>query len=380
MKGNDRSDSDGADQCTSNPDQSALNRGGQAGDHKEERVGRAIGSLVALLVFVWKLGKSVLRATSGEPLERPGRSAPSSSGREEIESVRSGDLDVESERKTIRRAEWGSVFVFCAFGAGIVAGVGFLLAYWWGGSNLLLGATLALFLAGFGSALVLSARWLMRQKEAVGPRENHSSSETERQATVKDFCAGVEDIRSRTLLKWMGAVGIGVFATMVVSLLKALGAPPGPSLFDTVWKRGQRLMMVDGKPVTADTLQPGDSITVFPEGSIGSEKAQTVLIRVKEDLLQLPTDRADWAPKGYVAYSRVCTHAGCPVGLFESKAHLLLCPCHQSTFDVLRAAQPTGGPAARALPQLPLYADAEGNLRAGSGFSEPPGPGFWGMP
>ena len=89
-------------------------------------------------------------------------------------------------------------------------------------------------------------------------------------------------------------------------------------------------------------------VTVFPEGSIGDEKAQTVLIRVKEQLLRLPEDRADWAPMGYLAYSRVCTHAGCPVGLYEAESHLLLCPCHQSTFNVLEAAQPTGGPAARA--------------------------------
>ena len=125
---------------------------------------------------------------------------------------------------------------------------------------------------------------------------------------------------------------------------------------------------------------PGSFQIVFPEDSIGDEKAQTVLIRVKENLLQLPADRADWAPQGYVAYSRVCTHAGCTVALYEKTTCLLLCPCHQSTFDVLRAAQPTSGPAARPLPQLPLYADADGTLRAGGGFTQPPGPGFWDMP
>ena len=83
---------------------------------------------------------------------------------------------------------------------------------------------------------------------------------------------------------------------------------------------------------------------------------------------------------GYLAYSRVCTHAGCPVGLYQKQSHLLLCPCHQSSFDVLNGAEPTGGPAARPLPQLPLYADADGTLRAGGAFTAPPGPGFWGMP
>lgn len=121
-------------------------------------------------------------------------------------------------------------------------------------------------------------------------------------------------------------------------------------------------------------------MVVFPENSIGDERAQTVLIRVNEKFLRLPSNRANWAPMGYVAYSRVCTHAGCSVGMFESTTDQLMCPCHQSTFDVLRAARPTGGPAARALPQLPLYADADGILRAGGGFSAPPGPGFWEMP
>src|SRR5207237_8621261 len=110
------------------------------------------------------------------------------------------------------------------------------------------------------------------------------------------------------------------------------------------------------------------------------KRAQTVLLRVPLELLQLPEERAHWAPSGNVAYSRVCTHAGCPVGMYETTTHLLACPCHQSTFDVLRAAAPTSGPAGRPLPQTPLYADADGWLRAGGGFSQPPGPEFWGMP
>jgi ubiquinol-cytochrome c reductase iron-sulfur subunit len=138
-------------------------------------------------------------------------------------------------------------------------------------------------------------------------------------------------------------------------------------------------MNQDGKPVLVNDLRPGSTMIVFPEGSIGSEKAQTVLVRVEQHLLELPEDRADWAPMGNLAFSRVCTHAGCAVGMYEATTHQLMCPCHQSTFDVLRACQPTGGPAARALPQLPLYADADGTLRAGGGFSHVPGPGFWGI-
>jgi ubiquinol-cytochrome c reductase iron-sulfur subunit len=154
---------------------------------------------------------------------------------------------------------------------------------------------------------------------------------------------------------------------------------PDKSLYSRIWKGGQRLVTSDGTPLSLESLVPGSMATVFPEDQIGDERAQTVLIRVKESLLQLPEDRATWAPSGYVAYSRVCTHAGCPVGEYEAEQSVLLCPCHQSTFDVLRAAAPTGGPAARPLPQLPLYADADGTLRAGGGFTAPPGPGFWGI-
>ena len=191
---------------------------------------------------------------------------------------------------------------------------------------------------------------------------------------------GADDVQRRGLLKWMAGAGMTLVAAMVVSMARSLGTPPGPSLFTTVWKRGQRLMTIDGKPLTVDSLKPGSMAVVFPEESLGNENAQTTLIRVEENLLRLPKGRENWAPKGYLAYSRVCTHAGCSVGLFEAHTNLLLCPCHQSTFAVLRGAVPTGGPAARPLPQLPLYVDSKGFLRAGGGFTAPPGPGFTGMP
>lgn len=289
------------------------------------------------------------------------------------------NLDRESRRNIARRHYWGTLFVICAFLLGIAGGVGFLHAYWFDRNNQLLGASGATFLGGFGAALVLYSHWLTAHKEATEPREKLPSGPPEREAMLDDYCAGIHDIHRRRLLKWMGVAGTGVFGAMVLSLLRSLGVSPYPSLFTTVWKRGERLMTLDGKPVSIHSLQPGSTTTVFPENSLGSENAQTVLIRVQEDLLQLPRERADWAPMGYVAYSRVCTHAGCTVGLFESTTNLLLCPCHQSTFDVLRAAAPTGGPAARPLPQLPLYADSDGNLRAAGKFTAPPGPGFWGM-
>jgi ubiquinol-cytochrome c reductase iron-sulfur subunit len=230
-----------------------------------------------------------------------------------------------------------------------------------------------------GITLVLWARWLMTRKEAVEPRHALASSPIAEKAAARAFCDGVHDVRRRKLLLGMGLGASGLFGAMVLSLLRSLGISPDKSLYSRIWKHGQRLVTLDGKPVSLSSLQPGSTVTVFPEDQIGMERAQTVLIRVKEDLLQMPAERAGWVPGGYVAYSRVCTHAGCPVGEFEAEQSVLLCPCHQSTFDVLRAAAPTGGPAARPLPQLPLYAEADGTLRAAGEFTAPPGPGFWGI-
>jgi ubiquinol-cytochrome c reductase iron-sulfur subunit len=137
---------------------------------------------------------------------------------------------------------------------------------------------------------------------------------------------------------------------------------------------------VDGNLVTRNTLEVDSFITVFPEDAVGSGDSQAVLIRVQTGSLQLPADRLAGAPEGYVAYSKICTHAGCAVGLYLARVHELRCPCHQSTFDVLNGAQPTYGPAARALPQLPIEIDPDGTIRALSDFTAPVGPSFWDLP
>lgn len=290
------------------------------------------------------------------------------------------NIDRDSGSGVASHQKLGLLTVAFVFAVAVAAGLGFLAVYWTGGNNMLLGGTLALFFGGLGAALVLWAHLLASHKEETGPRETHASEEPDREAVSQDFFGSGKPAQRRKMLKGLLAGGVGLMAAIFVSLMRSLGESPEPSLMDTIWKHGQRLMTWDAKPITLDSLQPGSSIVVFPEGKIGSERAQTVLIRVHEEYLQLPRNRANWAPNGYVAYSRVCTHAGCPVGLFEATVDLLLCPCHQSSFNVLRAAQPTGGPAARPLPQLPLYADADGTLRARGGFTAPPGPGFWGMP
>lgn len=335
----------------------------------------ALGALVT-----WSAAKagitSVLKWLTGPP-RKPARQIEQRTSGEGREKDR--NLAAEPEHDLRTRAKWRTLLAVFPFFASFAGGIGFLVAYWNGGSNQALGGWLALFMFGWGAAFVLWSHWLTAHKEAVEPREEMTPPREEREATLHDFCAGEQDMQRRGLLKWLSVCGLGMFAVVFVSLFRSFGFNPGAKLFSEVWKRGQRLMKADGTPVRADALPPGTTVIVFPEDAIGSERSQTVLIRVRQELLQLPGDRADWAPRGYLAYSRVCTHAGCAVGMYETTAHLLMCPCHQSTFDVLKAAEPTGGPAARPLAQLPLYVDNEGLLRAGGDFSEPPGPGFWGM-
>lgn len=341
---------------------------------KMDRSVREPGWMLLALVLLGKLFRSLGRTLSAVLLRKPERQVTVVI---ESEEGRAADRKMDVDSRS--RERWGTLWVGLLFLISLAAGIAFMVVYWTSADIFPLGITLAIFFGAFGWALVLHAHLLMRQREATEEREPLPSPQPEREALFKDLRESKHEVQRRSLLKWMVAGVVGVFAAMFVSVLRSLATPPEPTLYNNIWKRGQRLMTIDGKPMTVNSLEVGATNTVFPEDSIGSEDGQTVLIRVDERLLDMPRDRVNWAPSGYVAYSRVCTHAGCSVGLYETTTCMLLCPCHQSTFDVLRAAKPTSGPAARPLPQLPLYADADGTLRAAGGFSEFTGPGFWGI-
>jgi len=178
------------------------------------------------------------------------------------------------------------------------------------------------------------------------------------------------------------SAGSAVAALVAVAIvpLRSLGPRPGNALAQTPWRAGIRVVNEAGQPVRASDVALGGLVTVFPEGAVDAADGQAVLMRVEPDLLQLPKGRNADAPEGLVVYSKLCTHAGCPVGLYDQQRHELLCPCHQSAFDVLRGAPPTSGPAARALPQLPITIAADGTLVAKGGFTGVVGPGYWEMP
>jgi ubiquinol-cytochrome c reductase iron-sulfur subunit len=266
-----------------------------------------------------------------------------------------------------------------AFGAFVVAALCLLalaVVYGVGGQPQAEGELLGVGLLAFGAGLVLWAHWLMPRGPFVQERHELASSERERDALEQtlEHPAGV----SRRKLLVGGLLGaLGALGVALVFPIRSLGPNPGSTLQRTPWRRGVRAITDDGRPVRASEVPTNGLVTVFPEGHPDSADGQVVLMRVRPERLDLPPDRADWAPDGLIAYSKVCTHAGCPVGLFDPRRAQLLCPCHQSAFDVLDGAEPVFGPAARALPQLPIAIDDDGFVVAQSDFHEPVGPSFW---
>jgi ubiquinol-cytochrome c reductase iron-sulfur subunit len=272
--------------------------------------------------------------------------------------------------------------VAIAFAVAIVAALALFVVYVAGGNPQAEGALLAVALGGVGAGLLMWATRLMPHiGEETQPRSKTApTTDDERATAAATVEAGVEEIRRRRFLARLlvgAAAALGLAALIPI---RSLGRSPGSSLLGTKWTPGARLVTADGTAVTDSTLEVGSFTTVFPEGFAGSSDSQAVLVSVEPDLLRLPPDRAAGAPSGLVAYSKLCTHAGCPLGLYLAATHELRCPCHQSTFDVLGGARPVYGPAPRALPQLPIEIDDDGSLRALGDFTEPVGPAFWELP
>jgi ubiquinol-cytochrome c reductase iron-sulfur subunit len=236
------------------------------------------------------------------------------------------------------------------------------------------GILLAIALGGVGVAVVVWSIGLLDAPVEEEPRHPLASPAA---VEATSEALDIESMSRRRFLGRLLAGAGGLLAAALVLPAFSLGPRPNRELFETAWAKGVRVVGEDGKRINAASLELDTVRTVFPEGSVGRADSQTLLIRVRPEDLQLAAGRQAWAPQGVVGYSKICTHAGCPVGLYRAADHSLLCPCHQSTFDVLRGAVPTFGPAARPLPQLPLDVDDQGNLVARSDFLEPVGPSFW---
>jgi ubiquinol-cytochrome c reductase iron-sulfur subunit len=259
---------------------------------------------------------------------------------------------------------------------------GFGAAYWQNLNPWILGGTMGagLFLLGFG--LTAWGKYLMPQGPFVEERHVLAGTDEERTSLAAALVErSTVVVKRRKMLGGLFAVGSGIFGIVAIfPLLRSMGPVPGDSLEVTDWKKGSILVDSNGRAVHKDTLLVGGIMTVFPRGKQDNIQAQsmdqTVLIRVQDTDFTTRKGREGWAPAGYVAYSKMCTHLGCPVGLYEQELELLVCPCHQSMFNVRNGAQPQFGPAPRPLPQLPLGFNSDGYLISTSPYHEAVGPGF----
>ena len=321
------------------------------------------------------------------------------------------DVDPKAEKRAERQ-------VAALFGLSAVCAVLFVVAYFalevgdnhdtvlgMGASNVALGASLggALLLIGIG--IIQWARKLMADVELTEQRHPAASSEEDRALTVAALQAGLEEsgIARRPLVRNSLLGAVAILGAPAVVLLRDLGptnaqvsdAETGAGLEHTVWKQGMRVVRdVVGTPIRPSDVEIGDLFNAEPaaifetdengqpliEGvplQVAKSKAAVVLIRMDPADNTPARGRENWSVDGILCYSKICTHVGCPISLNERKTHHLLCPCHQSTFDLADAGRVIFGPAARALPQLPIAVDSEGYIVAQSDFTEPVGPSFW---
>jgi ubiquinol-cytochrome c reductase iron-sulfur subunit len=272
--------------------------------------------------------------------------------------------------------------------------VGFLASYVWinvhqhpTALNVALGCTLGGALFFIGAGAIVWAKGVMPHEDAVQERHPDNSSAEEKELLARDWMIGVDQsgaTRRKMLLGTMG-VSMGTLALPALFLLRDLGPSPfsaggGTNLLAvTAWKKGLRLVDISTQlPINIDDIGVGSLTTAVPEGHAdASADSSIMIVRLNLEDLKQSAFKSDEVLDGVIAYSKICTHAGCPVSLYEQQRHHFLCPCHQSTFDAADRGKVLFGPAARALPILPIYRDDQGFLHAASPFREPVGPSFW---
>ncbi len=249
-----------------------------------------------------------------------------------------------------------------------------------------LGMAISLFFIGMGA--IHWAKTLMPDQEVIAHRHEFRSPDSDR----KEFVDAVKDgaqasgLGRRSLIKRSLGAALGLSALSPVLLLRDLGPLPGKDQKETSWKAGTHLVTDPGnRRIKASDLEVGAVAQVLPEIEDPEHrhlsdiaKDALLLIRLRPEEFNLDAERLSWTHEGIIAFSKICSHMGCAVALYEQQTKHLLCPCHQSTFDVTRAAKVIFGPAARPLPQLNITVDEEGYLIARTPFTEPVGPSFWG--
>jgi ubiquinol-cytochrome c reductase iron-sulfur subunit len=248
----------------------------------------------------------------------------------------------------------------------------------------MLGLLMGLSLLCVGFGLVLFTKKLLPHETAV--QDKHDGSHFDRVTAGATLVGGYHNsglARRKLITRSLLLMGGGVGLMLIIPLGGLIKNPnKGNPLGQTSWREGMRLVRNDGTPIRPGDQQPGSLETVFPAVPGGNREADaaTMLIRLRPEQVAVlePRERHEGFAFGeYVAYSKICTHAGCPVSLYEQETSRILCPCHQSQFDVTQGAKPVFGPATRPLPQLPLGLDDEGYFIALSDYIEAVGPTYW---
>jgi ubiquinol-cytochrome c reductase iron-sulfur subunit len=274
--------------------------------------------------------------------------------------------------------------------AAAVCSVGFVVVYALDrlpSQTQLLGLALGLAFALLAAACVVTAKRVVATEhlEHGYPPLAHPPDQAELEQILEE--SGDRLTRKRLLVLAAGTAGgaLGLaLLTPAVSLGPVFDMDP---YYRTPWRRGRRLVDERGRALRADEIEEGTLYTAYPEGAPRETfGAPLVVVRLEPARLELPDGRADWAPEGILAYSKICTHAGCAVALYRSPLFepveappAFVCPCHYSTFDPATGGTVTFGPAGRPLPQLPLLVAGGGELQAGGNFSGPVGPSWWGV-
>jgi ubiquinol-cytochrome c reductase iron-sulfur subunit len=310
-----------------------------------------------------------------------------------------GQLPTEPEFKD--HADRAEKIVAACFLLAFLAGCGFVAAYV--GlevhsvnavlrSNLALGLSLSVVFLFLGLGSIIYVRHVMPDVEIEEERHDMNSTPEARQAFQEYAVEGgrASQLGKRSLARRTLMLATAPLAIAPVVLLRDLGPLPGTSLRHTVWSPGRRLLVYGtNQPLTPADFEPGSMISIVPEGYTDDAdalaKAAVVAIKFRPGELNVPTmydgktmiGTMNWTVDNVVAYSKICTHVGCPAALYEQTTHHILCPCHQSTFQAAEGARVIFGPAPRPLPQLPMTVNEDGYLVAKSDFTQPVGPSFW---
>jgi len=332
-----------------------------------------------------------IRQTQGsnEPIPDPGL---------QEHQYRPQDVDESQARRTERQIS--AMFLIAA-----VLFIAFAVVYFavepeetifgWSAQNTGFGFTLGGAMLLIGVGIIQWAKKLMGDHEIIEMRHPAASSEDDRAAVMKDINAGIQEsgFGRRPLIRNSLFGAVGALALPAIVMLRDLGPLPHGQAH-TVWAKGMRVVNdVSGLPIKPEDVEVGQLINAEPailfdvdddgnrvlhghEALAAKAKAAVIMVRMRPEDITASKGRENWGVDGILCYSKICTHVGCPISLWEQQTHHLLCPCHQSTFDLADNGKVVFGPAHRPLPQLPLGIDSEGYLIAMSDFPEIVAPSY----